>query len=191
MSKRRKILMALIAMCLIFGASVTAYAAVNSTVWQKCGNQYAVDTITEEKTVDGVVVQTIERKWIPENRFNSNDPRNPLPSGDPVPVPPQPGNKVQQLRQAGIDSRNDLQTYGWSYQWVTTAVESSANDSEVRTDLTFQAEESASADRWVCTFTQVVKFDSGGKPYVRYYMGNQEYSVSSIKKMFAKYGKAR
>ena len=184
MFKAKKVLALAIALVAVLGTTVTALAASGTIGYNKVGDQYAVDYIISETTVDGILVQTIERKWIPESRFNPNDPRNPIPT--------QPNQtKVQQLRQAGIDSRNDLQTYAWSYQWSTTSVEKSATDSELRTDITFQVDESASADRWVCTFSQIVKFDNSGKAYVEYYKDGIKYSVASIKRMFAAYGKAR
>ena len=187
MFKSKKFLALAIALVAILGTTATVYAAAGAINYSKVGDKYVVDYVVTETTVDGIVVQTVERKFIPENRFNVNDPRNPIPS---VPTPPNP-TKVQQLRQAGLDSKNDLQTYAWSYQWSTTTIEKSASDTELRTDITFQVDASASADRWVCTFNQVVKFDSSGNPYVKYYIGSQEYSVAAIKRMFAAYGKAR
>ena len=172
---------------LLVGGAITAYAASTSQS-TKIGDKWVVDTVVSETTVDGVVVQTVERKWIPENRYNPDDPRNPIPT---LPTPPNPTDKVQQLRNAGINSRNDLQTYAWSYQWSTTTKETSATDSRLETSITFQVDESASADRWVCTFNQVVTFDAGGNAIVKYYIGSQEYSMNSIKRMFASYGKAR
>ena len=188
MFKSKKFLALAIALVAVLGTAVTAFAASGTINYSKVGDKYVVDYVVSETTVDGVLVQTVERKWIPENRFNANDPRNPKPS-DTTPAPST--DKIQRLRQAGIDSRNDLQTYGWNYQWSTTAIERAASDSELKTDITFQVDESASADRWVCTFTQIVRFDNAGNPYVKYYIGNQEYSVASIKRMFASYGKAR
>lgn len=173
---------------LLVGGAITAYAAIGDQNVSKIGDKYCVDTVTAEAVVDGVLVQTIERKWIPENRYNPNDPRNPIPT---VPTPPVDDTKVQQLRNAGINSRNDLQTYAWNYQWSTTPVEKSASSSELRTEITFQVDASASVDRWKCTFDQVVKFDNAGNPYVEYYIGSQKYSVAAIKRMFVSYGKAR
>ncbi|MBR1801622.1 hypothetical protein IJ768_00095 [Candidatus Saccharibacteria bacterium] len=187
----KRVFVAVLALVAVLGISVTVYAAANTTTYSKVGNQYVVDYISNEKTVDGVVVQTIERKWIPENRFNPNDPRNPIGTNTPAPNNNTNGNKVQTLRNAGINSRNDLQTYGWSYQWSTTPVETYSNNDRVETQITFQVDESASADRWKCTFTQIVRFDNAGNPYVKYYIGNQEYSADSIKTMFRQYGKAR
>lgn len=184
----KKALALVVAIVAVLGLSATVYAAVGNQAVQKIGDKYCVDTVTAEQVIDGVTVQTIERKWIPENRYNPNDPRNPY-SSTPSPTPNT--DKVQRLRQAGIDSRNDLQTYAWSYQWSTTSVEKSANDSELRTEITFQVDESVSADRWVCTFVQIVKFDNAGNPYVRYYIGDQKYSVAAIKRMLSSYGKAR
>lgn len=184
----KKALALVVAIVAVLGLSATVYAAVGNQAVQKIGDKYCVDTVTAEQVIDGVTVQTIERKWIPENRYNPNDPRNPYPS---TPSPAPNTDKVQRLRQAGIDSRNDLQTYAWSYQWSTTSVEKSANDSELRTEITFQVDESVSADRWVCTFVQIVKFDNAGSPYVRYYIGDQKYSVAAIKRMLSSYGKAR
>jgi hypothetical protein len=184
-SKKIVGIIVMVAVLLTFGA-ITAYAAVNDQNVTKIGNQYCVDTVIAETTVDGIVVQTVERKWIPENRYNPNDPRNPIPS-----VPTPPNSAEQTLRQAAIDSRNDLQTYGWSYQWSTTPVETYASSTLLKTSITFQVDASASADRWKCTFEQRVTFDANGNTVVEYYIGNQKYSVDSIKRMFAAYGKAR
>jgi len=184
---KKVVAVVVMAAVLLVGGAITAYAAVNDQSITKIGDKYCVDTVVSETTVDGVLVQTIERKWIPEKRYDPNNPRNPIPS---VPTPPTDTNE-QKLRQAGIDSRNDLQTYAWSYQWTTTPVETSASSKELRTSITFQVSENVSPDRWVCEFTQVVKFDNSGNPYVEYFKGNQKYSVASIKRMFEKYGRAR
>lgn len=190
LSLHKKILSLVVVMAvLLVGGAVTAYAASTSQS-TKVGNTWVVDTVTAETTVDGIVVQTIERKWIPEDRYNSNDPRNPISTTTTTPIPPV-DSKVQQLRNAGINSRNDLQTYGWNYQWSTTTNETYASDSKLETSITFQVDEAASADRWVCTFNQVVTFDAGGNPVVEYYIGSQKYSTNAIKRMFAQYGKAR
>lgn len=186
-SKSRRILALAIAVVAILGTTVTALAATGAVTFTKVDDKYVVDYIISESTVDGVLVQNIERKWIPENRFNKDDPRNPIPS---TPTPG-PTDKIQKLRQAGTTSYEDLKTYATGYQWDASIVETSASDSEVKNEATFQVDEVASVDCWVCTFTQVVKFDNSGKTYVKYYIGSQEYSVAAIKRMFAKYGKAK
>lgn len=191
MFKSKKVLALVVALTALLGTTVTVFAATGTIGYNKVGNQYAVDYIISETTSDGILIQTIERRWIPENRFNPNDPRNPYNSSSPAPSYNTNTNKVQTLRNAGINSRNDLQTYGWNYQWSTTPVETYSSDSKVETNITFQVDSSASADRWKCTFKQVVQFDNGGNPYVKYYMGNQEYSMDSIKRMFEQYGKKR
>lgn len=193
MFKSKKVLALALALVAALGVSVTAFAATGSLTWSKNGSNYVVDYVSSEKTVDGIVIQTIERKWIPENRFDSNNPWYPKAANGtaPAPNPGQNTDKVQTLRNAGINSRNDLQTYAWSYRWSTTPVETYATESRLETNITFQVDESASADRWQCTFTQVVTYDGGGHPIVKYYIGSQEYSVSAIKSMFAQYGKAR
>lgn len=187
-----KVLALALAFVAVFGISATVYAATGHVAVQKINNEYCVDVITAETTVDGIFTQTITRKWIPENRYNPNDPATPYSSsGTPAPSQNTNGDKVQTLRNAGINSRNDLQTYAWSYQWSTTPVETYSTDSRLETNITFQVDESASADRWKITFLQVVTFNKKGNTVVKYYVGNQEYSVDSIKRMFAQYGKAR
>ena len=181
----------LLTLVAVFGLSMTAYATVGHQEWGPIGDNYYVDTVVSEQWVDGVLVQSVERKWIPKNRFNPNDPRNPYPSnGTPKPSPNTNGNNAQTLRNAAINSRNDLQTYGWSYRWSTTPVETYSANDRIETNITFQVDESASADRWKCTFKQVATWENNN-PVVRYYMDGQEYSADSIKRMFASYGKAR
>ena len=194
MFKSRRILALVLALVAVLGTSVTVLAATGNIGVNKVGDKYAVDYITNEYyNSEGILVQVIERKWIPENRYNSNDPRNPYPANGSCPSPTYStnGDRVQTLRNAGINSRNDLQTYAWSYMWSTTPVETYASNDRLETNITFQVDESASADRWQCTFTQKVTFDGGGHPIVKYYIGNQEYTVSSIKSMFKQYGRAR
>lgn len=189
--KFHKVLVAVVAMALALGVGATAYAAVNSTTYTKVGDKYAVDTVLSETTVDGIFVQTIERKWIPENRFNKNDPRNPIPCGGSQQPAPSTTDRITQLRNAGNNSLNDLSNYGYSYRWYTNWSETYATDAQVNRSITFQVDESASADRWICTFEQRCTFDSAGHVQVKYYMDGQEYSASSIKSMFKAYGKKR
>lgn len=192
MKHGKKVLALVIALVAILGTTVTALAATGQIGVNKVGNQYAVDYITNEYYDDGVLVQIIERKWVPENRYDANNPRRPIPSNStsPQPSPNTNGDRVQTLRNAGINSRNDLQTYAWSYQWSTTPVETYASNDRLETNITFQVDASASADRWKCTFKQVVTY-SGNNTVVKYYIDNQEYSVDAIKRMFKQYGKAR
>jgi hypothetical protein len=187
--KKRNMLRACVtavaAIMLVVG-SITAYAAVNDQSVTKIGDKYCVDTVISETNANGILVQTVERKWIPENLFNKDDPRNPISSTSQTTT-----TQVDTLRQAATNSRNDLANYAYSYQWTTTAVETSASATEVVSEVKFQVNESASADRWVCTFTQYAKFDASGNAYVEYYIGSQKYSTNAIKRMFAAYGKAR
>jgi hypothetical protein len=188
MKKLAKYLVGALTVVLLCGiGSIAVYAAVNSQTITKVGDQYVVDTVVAETTADGITVQSIERKYIPENRYNPNDPRNPLPSG----TTPVVSDKVTQLRNAAATSLSSLQSSAYSYQWGTTFAEASASDSELHYTVTFQVDASVSADRWVCTFDQVTKFNSSGTPYVEYYIGAQKYSVAAINRMFAKYGRAR
>lgn len=179
--------LALVLMCTI--GSIAVYAAVNDQAIQKVGNQYVVDTVVAEVVSDGVTVQTVERLYIPENQYNPNDPRHPLPSGGGT--TPVVSDKITQLRQATATSISNLQASAYNYQWSTTFNETSASDTAVHYNVTFQVDASVSADRWVCTFDLVTKFDNSGKPYCEYYIGSQKYSVASIQRMFANYGKAR
>lgn len=180
------IIAALIVLLLAVLIGPKVYAAVNDQAVNKIGDYYCVDTVTAETTSDGVLVQTLERKWIPISRFNANDPRNPLPIGT-VPV----SDEITKLRTAAANSITDLQSSAYSYQWSTNFAEASATNSELHYTVTFQVDASVSADRWVCTFDQVTKFDRNGNAYAEYYKDGIKYSAAAIKRMFAAYGKAR
>lgn len=189
--KRRRILALVLALIAVLGTTATVYAATGHVSAQKINDEWCVDLITKEETIDGIFTQTIVRKWIPDNRYNPNDPATPYPSNaNPSPNPGQNTDRTQQLRNAGINSRNDLQTYGWSYQWSTTPVETYSTSEKLVTSITFEVDASASADRWRCTFDQIVTWN-GQYPVVRYYIGDTEYTPDSIKTMFRQYGKAR
>ena len=190
MKKFTKVLigaLALVLMCTI--GSVAVYAAVNDQAVQKIGNQYVVDTVVAEVVSDGVTVQTIERLYIPEKQYNANDPRHPLPSGGGT--TPVVSDKITVLRQATANSISALQTSAYNYQWSTNFNEVSATDTAVKYSVTFQVDAAVSADRWVCTFDLITKYDSKGNPYSEWYIGSQKYSVAAIQRMFAAYGKAR
>lgn len=189
--KGRTALAVLLALVAVLGLSATVYAATGHVAVQKINGEYCVDVITKEETIDGIFTQTVVRKWIPENRYNPNDPATPYPSsGCPAPNPGQNTDRTQALRNAGINSRNDLQTYGWDYQWSTTPVETYATSDKLVTNITFEVDASASADRWRCSFDQVVTWN-GNYPVVRYYIDGQEYTPDSIKTMFRQYGTKR
>ncbi len=185
--KRIKVvILALLGVLVIAMVGPKVYAAVNDQAVSKIGDYYCVDTVTTETTADGVLVQTIERKWIPVSRYNANDPRNPLPIGT-VPV----SDEITKLRTAAANSISDLQSSAYSYQWSTNFAEASATNSELHYAVTFQVDASVSADRWVCTFDQVTKFDRNGNAYAEYYKDGIKYSTNAIKRMFAAYGRAR
>ena len=191
MRKTSKILVLALALIAVLGTTVTAYATTGHVSVQRIDGEWCVDLISKEETIDGIYTQTIIRKWIPDSRYNPDDPANPKPSGTtPSPNPGQNTDRTQQLRNAGINSKNDLQTYGWSYQWSTTPVETYATSEKLVTNITFEVDASASADRWRCSFDQVVTWN-GQYPVVRYYIGDTEYTPDSIKKMFREYGKSR
>ena len=186
----RRALIALLAIVGVLGAAVTAYAAAGSVSANKVGNQYAVDYISQEYfDSDGILVQVIERKWIPESRYDANNPRVPKNSSGQT-NPNQNTDRTQSLRNAAINSKNDLQTYGWSYQWSTTATETYTSSEKLVMSIKFEVDASASADRWTCTFDQVTTWN-GSYPVVRYYIGSTEYTPDSIKTMFRNYGKSR
>ncbi len=184
--KGKKVLILVIAIIAVLGTTITAYAAVGAVSSMKYGNQYIVDQVTNEKYVDGILVQTIERQWIPENRYNPNDQTHPYPS---VPTPGPTYDKTYTLRNAGYNSRFDLQNYASKYAWRTSVVETSASENRVDTNVTFDVDDTSSADRWIITFQQVVTFDKNGSPNIEYYSDGQRYTVSAIKKMFEMYGK--
>ena len=182
------IIAALLVALLVALVGPKVYAAVNDQAVNRVGDYFCVDTVTAETTVDGILVQTLERKWIPANRYNSNDPRNPLPIGT-VPV----SDEITKLRTAAANSITDLQSSAYSYQWSTAFAEASATNTEFHYTVTFQVDGVVSADRWVCSFDQVTRFDRNGNAYVEYYCisDGKKYSVAGIKRMFAAYGKAR
>ena len=184
--KNRKVLTLVIALVAVLGTSLTAYAAVGAISSMKYGNQYIVDRVTEEKYVDGILVQTIERQWIPENRYNPNDEIHPYPS---TPKPAPTCDMKYTLRNAGYNSRTDLEDYDSKYGWNTSAVETSASDYRVDTDVTFEVDDTSSVDRWTITFQQNVVFDKNGSPIINYYVNGQSYTVNAIKRMFVAYGK--
>ena len=186
-SKRLRVwILALLGVLAVVLIGPKVYAAVNDQAVNKIGDYYCVDTVTAETTADGVLVQTIERKWIPVSRYNANDPRNPLPIGT-VPVT----EEITKLRTAAAASITDLQQSGYAYQWSTAFAEASATNTELHYTVSFQVDETVSADRWLCSFDQVTRFDRNGNAYVEYWKDGVKYSTNSIKRMFATWGKAR
>lgn len=160
---------------------VIAYAeSYNQNIWRN-GNYVIVDTVTARNTSNGILVETIERKWIPESQYNSENPTQPY----------NPGQTKGSIKDLSKSSLADLQSHAYLYSWTSSVVENEISDSKIVRTVTFMSDESGTADLYSCTFTQVATYDSGGYPIVRYYIGSQDYTVGSIKQMFEKYGRRR
>lgn len=178
--KKKGFLALAIALIAVLGTAATVYAAAGDVNYSKVGNSYVVDYVVSETTNDGITIQTIERKWIPENRFNPKDPRNPYPSNNET-------DRTQQLRNAGVNSRKDLQDYASDYQWFYESTETYATSEKVATTLYFETTKTSMGDKWSLTVNQVVNWN-GKYPLVHYYIGDTEYTPNSIKSVFHDYG---
>lgn len=77
---KRRIAVLALALVAIIGLPIGVYAAGNFAV-AKIDKYYIVDAVKSETTVDGVRIQQIERRYIPENRYNPNAPNVPYSSG--------------------------------------------------------------------------------------------------------------
>lgn len=189
MKKFKKSLVVLLAVVAVVGASLTAYAAVGAQSVSKVGDKYVVETVLTE-TMDGnTLVQTVEKRWIPEAEYEAVA-------------------KMAQLR-AAIDHALDVDGYvdnrpgtsAHAYQWKVTTAETAASNTEVGRKVTFKC--TASSQGWQAEFIAYASFDSKGNPVVKYYLLNNgqiqkdsagnpiAYGAASINQMLEQYGVRR
>ena len=204
--KRKGLLAATLAMVLVAVMIPTVAFAANNWASIKQGSNYIVDVVKSSQVVDGIEIQTIERKIIPENRYNPSNPPVPYNSGSgywdgngnyvyPNGTTNQnqnaSNNNAQVLRNAGLASINALDDYGRNkapqqWDWIVRSNESCGN-SEYRMTCYFKNPNSQNYDYMDITLVCTVTFDGRGGTVVRYYQpGNSTaYKESDIKSMLA------
>ncbi|MDO4967528.1 MAG: hypothetical protein Q4E70_02055 [Candidatus Saccharibacteria bacterium] len=198
-NKRSTIIAVLLAAVVVIGLPVGVYAAGNFAV-VKQGQYYIVDTVKNEATTDGVLIQTIERRYIPEGRYNPNNPRVPYSSG--TGYWDNDGNYINngqwnnpnwnsqnratQLKNFGYSSATGIMNYGAARGWTYNYRENYSTDSEYSIYIYFRYNNARNYDYVDIAFTAKTVFDNAGNPYTRYYKdgAGTAYTESDIKSMF-------
>ena len=196
--KRTLLTVAAIALAAVL-VPVSVFAAGGYSV-VKSGQYYIVDTIKAETTIDGVLIQTIERRFVPEGRYNPNNPNVPYSSGNgywdnngnyinngnssngKAPI-----NRAQTLRSAGVSSLNALNGYSETYGWTHTSRETYSDDSNFKQYVYFRLDNTKKYDYVDIEFTQQVTYDKNWNAIVRYYKNGGDgtaYTEGDLKAMF-------
>ena len=198
MKLKRGVLATILAVALtMLMVPVGVFAATNWSV-VKSGRYYIVDGVKSETTVDGVLIQTIERRFVPEDRYNPNSPNVPNSSGN--------GywdnngnyidsgrndscnqqNRAQRLKDAGYNSSNAIVNYAKKHNWTYSAHENYSRDNEFSQYLYFRFDNAKNYDYVDIDFTEQVVFDQNGNPFIRYYNKGVAYTEADLRAMFDK-----
>lgn len=207
---KMKRVLAMVVLALMLAAvliPVSAYAKTGDRGINKVDGYYAVDTVTNETTVDGILIQTIERRFIPDNRYNPNNPTVPYNSNNGwwdnngswhngnQNWNQNPNNnwnwnngqsRSQTLRNAGQSSLNSIVSYANSRKWKVTTRENYCNDSEFSAYLYCRCDYSSRYDYVDIEFTESTVFDGNGNAITRYYNNGVSYTENDLKSMFDK-----
>ena len=206
------LMVVLLATIITVAASIPTSAAVGDQTVEYSGDYVITHTVVKEVEDANGITQTIEHRWIPRSQYNggyvNNNVINLYPNnnwqwnqnGQQKQQKQQQNDwnnlsssqKIERLRNADRNSANDIKGSAENAGWIVTSdVETYADQSRISSNVEFYTNKIDYADAMAIAFVRTTSVDNYGNIATKYYNKGTEYSATSIKDMFKKYGRKR